>query len=282
MHFFYLDESGCNGRDLTNKEQPVFVLGGVSVRDEGWHNTQEAMDQLVSQYFNGNVPPDFELHASELLSPSGDGPFAGHTRERRGELAKNILGLLTERSHAVHLFAVDKSKLAAAVAPSSAAYDLKIPYLVGYDYLITYINWVVKERLGRSARGLLIIDEKREFHDEVERLTYSRRREGPKTHRVKWIVEFSYPIDSGKNPLVQLSDLVVFCARKFLEIDGGYRESYPEAAKMFYAECYSLIHARLHKKDLVEREGRGMREINAYLKEIQAKPAARWKNKYGV
>ncbi len=35
MHFYYLDEAGCTGEDLNNPEQPIFVLGGLNVRDEG-------------------------------------------------------------------------------------------------------------------------------------------------------------------------------------------------------------------------------------------------------
>ncbi len=35
MHFYYLDEAGCTGEDLNNSEQPLFVSGGLSVRDEG-------------------------------------------------------------------------------------------------------------------------------------------------------------------------------------------------------------------------------------------------------
>jgi hypothetical protein len=35
MHFFYLDETGDTGPDLENTEQPIFVLGGVTVSDNG-------------------------------------------------------------------------------------------------------------------------------------------------------------------------------------------------------------------------------------------------------
>ena len=50
MHFYYLDEAGCTGRDLNNKEQPIFVLGGISVRDEGWNKTQESMAEIIEEY----------------------------------------------------------------------------------------------------------------------------------------------------------------------------------------------------------------------------------------
>jgi hypothetical protein len=217
-----------------------------------------------------------------LLAGDGDGPFSGHARDRRNNLAKNILGLLTARSHDVHLWAIDKAKLNSCSCSVITPYDIKTPYHLAYDYLITYINWFVKTQLGRSARSMLIIDAKEQFHTDIERITQVRRFDGPVANRVKWIVEFSYPVDSIKNPMVQLSDLVVFCAKKFLEIDNGYRGAYSPSAKKFYAECYALIHNRIRKKDLVERQGRGMDALNGFLREIQSKPVSHWKRRYGI
>lgn len=282
MHFYYLDEAGCTGCDLINQEQPIFVLGGISVRDEGWNKTQAAMAAITRKYFGKAIPQNFELHAAQLLSPEGDGPFSDHDRESRNDLAKRVLGLLAERSHDVHLYAIDKSKLSERSFSVELPYDSKTPYLLAYDYLITYINWFVKKQLGISARGMLIIDAKEQFHADIERITHVRRFEGPRAHRIKWIVEFSYPVASQKNPMVQLSDLVVFCARKFLEIDNGYRDQYCQDAKKFYAECYALIHDRIRRKELIDRQGRGMDEMNQFLKEIQSTPVGQWKRKYGI
>jgi len=39
MHFFYLDETEDTGTDLENAEQPIFVLGGVTVSDN-WRADQ--------------------------------------------------------------------------------------------------------------------------------------------------------------------------------------------------------------------------------------------------
>ncbi|MFC1995022.1 DUF3800 domain-containing protein [Chloroflexota bacterium] len=184
--------------------------------------------------------------------------------------------------HAVQYYAIDKTKLATESCIIDGSYNLKIPYLLSYDYLITYINWFVKDRLGSSARGMLILDKKEQFQSCIEMITSKRRFGDPKAHRVKWIVEFSYPIDSHKNPMIQISDLVVFCTRKFLEIDGGYRDSYLSEAKQFYAECYALIHDRIPRSTLVQRQGRNMACLNSYLDAIQAKPAHHWKKKYGL
>lgn len=282
MHFYYLDEAGCTGADLSNEEQPIFVLGGVSVRDEGWNQTQRAFHNLVSNYFSGNVPDDFELHTEELLSPNGEGPFLNHDRERRNQFAKDMLTLMSSRSHDIHFFAIDKQRLANETIGIELNYDLKTPYLTAYDYLLTHINWFVKERLGRSARGMLIIDIKDQFHSDIESITRYRRYKETASHRIKWIVEFSYPVDSKKNPMIQLSDLIVFCTKKFLEIESGYRESYPTEAKQFFAECFKIIDSRNRKKTVVDRTGRGMNSINTFLSNVQSKPTHQWKRKYNL
>jgi len=129
---------------------------------------------------------------------------------------------------------------------------------------------------------MLIIDAKEGFHQAIERITAARRFEGTVAHRIKWIVEFTYPVDSRKNPMVQLSDLVVFCAKKFLEVDSGYRDGYPDAAKRFFAQCYAIIHDRIAHKSLVGRNGRGMDAVNTLLSDIQAAPRGQWKRRYGL
>jgi hypothetical protein len=282
MHFYYLDEAGCTGCDLASQEQPIFVLGGISVRDKGWNATQEAMAAIIGEYFGNEIPQNFELHAAQLLSPNGDGPFSNHPRDCRDNLAKDILGLLDDRSHDVHLYAIDKEKLNSCTCRVEMPYDTRTPYHLAYDYLITYINWFLKEKLGHSARGMFIIDAKEQFHADIERITQVRRFEGRADHRIKWIVEFTYPVDSQKNPMIQLSDLVVFCAKKFLEIDNGYRNSYPQEAKRFYAECYALIHERIKKKNLVVRKDPGMDPMNDFLREIWSKPTGQWPGRYGI
>ena len=280
MHFYYLDEAGCTGNDLANTEQPIFVLGGISVRDEGWNKTHLAYATIIGDYFNGSPPTNFELHGEELLSPNGDGPFSGHPRTRRTELAKDVLGLISERRHSVHYYAIDKNKLASACCTVCTCYDQKTPYLIAYDYLITHIDWILKENLGQSARGIFLIDVKDQFQNEIEMITNDRRFNKPPNQRVKWIVEFSYPVNSSKNSMIQLSDLVVFCTKKFLDIDAGYREGYSTEAKLFYTECYSLIHDRISRKQLVEQQHRSMAGLNNFLSNIQATPIRNWRTRY--
>ena len=282
MHFFYIDESGDTGKDLSNEEQPIMVLGGVSLSDEKWNNTQIEFEKIISDYFSGNIPDKFELHSTELLSPEGSGSFKGHPRHERNDLAKRLLNILVQQSHNVHYIAFDKKKVKDIPCNAKLCFNPSRPYELGFDYLITYINWYVKQKLGRSARGLIILDEKRDQYDNIERILTDRRFKTTKAHRVKWIVEFGYPIDSKKNPMIQLSDLVIYCINKFIEIESGYRRNWDKDAKNFYAQCYSIINDRLAKREL-EQRGEGSKDIkrlNEYLSEVRATHRTQWKKHY--
>jgi hypothetical protein len=139
--------------------------------------------------------------------------------------------------HNIHFIAIDKAKLAAAPQSQHAVINCKIPYQLGFNYLVSYIEAYVKHQLGKSARGMIILDEKEMYQSEIDALTRYRRFEVPAVRRIKWIVEFSYPVDSVRHPLVQLSDVVIFHVRKFLECENGYRDDWPEAAKNHFASC---------------------------------------------
>lgn len=282
MHFFYIDEAGCNLRDLTNPESPIFTLGGVIVKDKGWNKTHVEFEKIVKAYFGGTIPDNFELHSHELLSPNGDGYFAGHDRANRNKLAIDLLTLLQTRGHQIFLHAVDKNQLNAYdVAPirNKDHVELKTPYLLCYDNGITTIELFVKARLGSTARGMVIIDEKDGIKTEIETLTKHRRFHPTITKRVKWISEFSYPIDSEKNPMVQLSDLVCFASKKYLGIEAGYHDNYPKAAKDFFRKLYLIIDERLIKKGIVPEEGRYAADFNNFMRQITPKPRNGWKQR---
>lgn len=282
MHFFYTDESGDTGTNLKDQNQPILVMGGVNLRDVGWNETHARLNDILVNYFYGSLPEDFELHAYDLLSLYGNGPFEGHDIDKRVELASNLLDVIIERKHGIHFIAVDKKTIATEKCEISLTYNLSVAYLLCFDYLVTYINWYTKEKLGNTSRALIVLDDKEQHRNELIKILHDRRYKGASAHKVKWIVDVTYSVDSNRNPMIQVSDLVIFCVRRFLEIDHGYRNSWPNAAKEFYAQCYKKIEGRLAKKGIVERGGKNMNIINNYLNVVHCKPNSNWKNKYGL
>ena len=280
MHFFYLDETGCTGADLNNGEQPIFVIGGISVTDEGWSTTNEHFRAAIDKFFGGSLPPDFELHAAELVN--GEGPFVGRSRDERNALAHTFLDIIAERKHAIHFVGIDKSQLAAAKIGRHAVINCAVPYQLGFNYLITYIERYVRETLGRSARAMIILDQKELYQEQIDRLTHFRRYDVPSARKLKRIVEFSYPVNSTRHPMIQVSDLVIFLVRKFLECENGYRPEWTYEARNFYAACYAKIIARTRWTTLIKSDGIEEAPAHETLCECHSTHRRRWKGRYGI
>jgi len=278
MHFFYLDETGCTGPNLRDPDQPIFVIGGISVSDERWRKTTDAIEAVVSKFFNGRIPSNFELHAHELVSRSGR--FRGRTQDECNAFAHELLDTVVKLRHRIHFVAVDKAKLAEhAKGKEHKIIDCRAPYLLGFNYLVTAIERYVRDKLGKSARAMIILDKKDLYQLDIDNLTRYRRYEVPAARRLTRIVEFSYPVDSMRHPLVQLSDLIIYLTKKFLECDNGYRENYQPAARNFFASCYEKICNRALPASL---NVKGLEEVGAHelLKWCQSTHQRRWRKRY--
>lgn len=281
MHFFYLDETGCTGADLESREQPIFVVGGISVGAQGWWATASSINSTLKSAFGGHLPDGFELHAHELIN--GQGVFERFERQERNELAFRLLDIISVRRHSVHFVGIDKSKLARAL-PGGGHQVVRcdIPYLLGFNYIVSYVERYTKERLGRTIRSMIIVDNKDCYHDELNRITHFRRFDVPKSRALNRIVEFSYPIDSLKHPMIQLSDLVIFLVRKFLELEGGYKPHWPDEAKSFYAKCYRIIIERVEWTKLIDINARFDVGAHALLSAAHATHRPNWRRRYNL
>jgi hypothetical protein len=282
MHFYYIDESGDTGANLADPNQPVVVLRGISVRDDGWNHTHQELERKLHAFFGGPMPANFELHATDLLSPQGGGSFRGYSIKDHCQLCLLVLDILSDRSHGVHYIALDKQSVSKNTLGIEVQFNPRRTYLLAFDCLVTFINWHIKEKLGRSARGMIIQDRKDQFHQDIEKIMRERRFGGTAAHRVKWVVEFSYPIDSKKNPMIQLCDLVIYCVKRFVEVEHGYRTTWSDDVKNFYATCYFKIRDRLPKGSLVARGGRGMERLNQYLNVTRIEPRTQWRRHYEI
>ena len=281
MHFFCLDETGCDGRKLDNPEKPIFILGGIILRDKGWNITHAEFVNIISEYFNGETPENFEFHTEDLFSENGSGHFEGHSREARNKLIHAILDLVKSRNHQFFYFAIDKSKLDlydTSSVRNRGYFDLKTPYLIAYDYLISACDLHMKTR-GSSGRAMFIIDEKDMLIDEIERVTRYRRFKIPKSKRSKRIVEFSFAVDSKKNTMIQLSDMLIYLTRKFIEIEHEYKSEMSAAVKEIFRGFYDKIHKRVIHKSILQDSGRKANTYNDFINEISCIPTRTWKSR---
>lgn len=251
VHFLYIDESGNSGANLHDQLQPVFVMAGLVVSDEKWHGTKAAIEARMLTFFEGVLPENFELHACDLLSPTGTGPFAGLGRDSRNTLALDLLNLVTERSHALLLVPIYKVSLAHQPVPAGQfGFNWKHPWEFGFGLMLTmFEDYLRSKATGRSSTGLAIIDHEDQYVEFVRSHTSTRQASGG-WREVRKVVEIGYSVTSHANPLVQLTDLVAYTYKKYLELDTPLAAAWRQPAKEFYTQCRQAIWSRVKLKQL--------------------------------
>jgi hypothetical protein len=242
MHFLYIDEAGSTGADLTAAQQPVFVMASLVVSDEKWRKTGEAVRGIVAQYLGAEPPIGFELHASDLLSPNGHGPFKDHERERRNQLAIDLLSLIAKRRHYVLLVPVYKAELSTLAAPEKDwGFDWHHPWQFSFSMTVTMFEEFLRSpSTGRSSTGLVIIDHADEAVDFVRQHTAARQADTG-WRQLKKVVEIGYSASSHANPLIQLTDLIAFTLKKFYELETPLARNWPKPARFFFEQCKETV-----------------------------------------
>ncbi len=241
MNLFYITDSGSTEKDLNSSQQPVFVFGGLQTTEEGCGKTLNEYQKILKKYFRGNIPLEFELHVENLLAPNGKGFFEAWDREKRNNLTFEIIEMCFTLKNRVALYAVDKNQLKESIKEGKENQRSSIPYLLSYEYMITFINWYIKTGLQGFERGIAILERREEFEKEIRAITKYKKYDSKSHDLIKHLIEISYAIDSKYNPMMQIAELVCFIAKKHFEIEQGYRKSYPDEAKNFFKEGYLKI-----------------------------------------
>ena len=146
--------------------------------------------------------------------------------------------------------------------------------------MLSLFEWYTKTKRGSSARALIILDKKEEFENEMRSVVKYQKYQVPNSRRLKWIVEFSYPINSHTNPMVQLADLISYLTKKYLEIENGYREQYSAEVKDIFRGFYSKISQRLIRKTIIQYDQRVCAtDYYEFLNSIKSIPTRLWRNR---
>jgi hypothetical protein len=251
VHFLYIDEAGSTGADLTNQQQPVFVMAGLVVSDEKWRKTRGMIQERLEQFFDGALPGGFELHSNALLGPNGEGPFAGRSREERNQLALDLLSLIEERGHYIFQVPVYKAKLQHQECPANNfGFDWKHPWQFGFEMIMTmFEDFLRGPQTGQSSAGLVIIDHEDQFVAFVREHT-ARRQAATGWRQLRKVVEIGYSAASHANPLIQLTDLVAFTRKKYLELGTEMAAAWPPGAVEFFTQCHNKVWPRVKYKNL--------------------------------
>jgi hypothetical protein len=250
MHFLYIDEAGNTGTDLTAKQQPVFVMASLVVSDEKWRKTTTAIKTTLETYFGQTLQPGFELHAHQLLSPCGEGPFADHDRTKRNTLALDLLKLIEQRGHYLFHVPIYKATLAQIQSNENEfGFDWHHPWQFAFSLQVTMFEEFLRgPSTGSTSSGLIIIDHQDDCVEFVRTHTAARQKSNG-WKELKKVVEIGYSAVSHANSLIQLTDVAAFTLKKFYELETELSTNWCQEAKDFFKECKNTIWPRVKFKN---------------------------------
>lgn len=212
MKLFYLDDSGSSGLNLDDKEQPLFVLGGIVIDDSQWRKVEQEVQSLKDTYGIGEC----EIHALEIAN--GKGAFKDWSYDKKQEFITKCLQLIPKLGLTAIHFNVVKSNYKRYFERFSKAHQQMVkipPYIIAYSYILQIAERYLQ---AQKANGILIADEQDTHLIANDTLKVLRAINEPEI-KVFRIVEKSFFTSSKDSNLLQLADIFVYYVKRYYEIE---------------------------------------------------------------
>jgi len=209
MNLIYLDESGNSGRNLTDLQQPVFVLGALIVPEKRWLALEQRLEILVEPQ-RARHGEGFEIHAHELAR--GEGCFKGVGLPDRLALRDALMDCAVAEKLRFAYRSIVKKRYLRWLDQAYGGGVFINPHLAAFPLVAQILNRLLRED-GPDELGILIFDENREVYLDVER-TVRLLRADPGLLRLDRIIEKGFFIDSRKSLVLQLADVCTYYAKK--------------------------------------------------------------------
>jgi hypothetical protein len=166
MILVYLDESGNSGTNLLDTQQPVFTLAAVLIPKKKWLAVEIGLETLIEKFFPCPRPPDFEIHASEIINPRGY--FRAFPIAHRLQFFADVLAFVNAQQLRVVYRAIVKARFAKWLDHTFGAGVLINPHLAAFPLVAHVVNDYLKSLPG-SPLGIFISDENRDVMLDVEK-----------------------------------------------------------------------------------------------------------------
>ena len=199
MYLMYLDESGSTGLDLDNKSQPFFVLAGISITDDKWHEVNDFFEQEKIKIY-----PEFanlEIHTNELFNSNPKSPFYKNPWKDNLNIVEKLGDLISSLDIKLSYTLVHKKDYKKHFG-NNIIVD---PYL--YSFAVIYKNFDGYLQKNNSY-GIIFCDELKNMETSLEILYPKLKSEN------KNIIEKTFYLNSKKNNFIQIADICSFYINK--------------------------------------------------------------------
>lgn len=241
MYLMYADESGNTGTDYDDRNQPVFVLAGISVKDSNWHQINDIFEEEKIKVY-----PEFkehEIHASELFNSPKSSIFNKYPWQERLKALEKIVDIITKLDLGLAFSCIHKTDFKKHLKIKFGP-NIKVdPYL--YAFALTYDSF--SQFLGKNNLGII-------FTDDINNISSSLETLYPKLiMNHKNIIEKSFYLDSRKNNFIQIADICALYINKYICIINNYC-TYNKLKEEHCLKMYEKITKLMHPNGMQKIE----------------------------
>lgn len=233
MYLIYADESGNTGTDYDNKQQPIFVLAGVLINDNKWHD--------INNYFNKRkieilpILENVEIHTNELFNSSKKSVFNQFAWQDNFLTLEKLVDLILELDISVYYIAVDKKwfkKGVNAVFKNAIKID---PYIYSFGMLYDHVSQILHKN---NEKGIVFLDDILTIPSQLHNI-YPILSKNNST-----MIEEAMFIKSQNTNFIQIADIFAFYIEKYFSITKGYKR-YSDVKEKHCLDMYKKLSKKI-------------------------------------
>jgi len=222
MNLIYFDETGNTGTNLTDMQQPIFVLAALIVPEDSWQKLEHDLSMAVDEFFPEPRPDPFEIHATILRNGNDrEGYIRGISLGKRQEFRDAWLNIAFKRSCTLMYRAIVKTRFDRWVRDEFGPGVRINPHIVAFPLVARVVDDYLKSTANDSL-GIFIFDENKEVVHDIEK-SVAILRGIESSVRLSNVIEKGFFIESHKSLILQLCDVCAYTARKKEEHKEGLK-----------------------------------------------------------
>lgn len=232
MYILYADESGNTGTDYDNKEQPIFVLGGLIVEDKKWHKINAVFNR--EKIIISPLLEHIEIHANELFNSSKKSVFDKNDWKENLKIIEQLVDLILSLDISFQYIAIDK-KLFKHSINNIFRNSIKIdPYVYAFGLLYNKISNYISYK---KQKGLIFLDDILSIPEKLHTIYPSLSKNNTA------IIENAMFLKSKNTNFIQIADIYSFYVNKYFSIQRNYKK-YSDVKQQHCIDMYNKLSSK--------------------------------------
>lgn len=207
MQILYADESGNTGVDYENEQQPIFVLGGVIIEENKWHEINLKFNEEKEKILP--ILKYEEIHTNELFNSSKKSVFYQYEWTENLKTLEKLVDLVISLDLKFVYVSIDKMEMKKELKQNIDKSSRIDPYVISFCVLYTKMISYLKHN---NEKGIIFLDEIISIPEKLKNIYPVMEKNNES------IIEQAVFLKSKDTNFIQMADIFSFYTNKYIQI----------------------------------------------------------------